>query len=201
MTTTPTQQTAIEVLTEVGYEGFVKALFNRSGDLSKDFTHAVLGIITECQEYLTATDEVNAIEEAGDLAFYLTALKQVLDDFSPTNEAEHSDLVDAAVQRLVSTDAESMDIYVEWLDVAKRWVGYGKAPTMSTTQLLAEASALMNLIIMQGMAGDTEMHVILLANVDKLLKRYNGMKFDAERAVNRDLAAERRVLEGHAVEA
>jgi hypothetical protein len=48
-----TQKTAIEVLTEVGYEGFVKALFNRSGDLPKDFAHAVLGIVTECHEYLT----------------------------------------------------------------------------------------------------------------------------------------------------
>jgi hypothetical protein len=43
------------------------------------------------------------------------------------------------------------------------------------------------------------MSVIMVANVDKLLKRYNGMQFDAERAVSRDLPAERTVLESHAV--
>ena len=194
-----TPKTAIEVLTEVGYEGFVKSLFNRSGDLPKDFTHAILGLVTECHEYLTATDEVNAIEEAGDLAFYLTALKQVLDEMSPTDEDEYFKLLDAAVMRMTASETKIMDVYAEWLDLAKRWIGYGKAPTMSTTELLAEASAMMNLVIEQGKASDTEMHLILVVNVDKLLKRYNGMQFNAERAVNRDLPAERAVLESHAV--
>ena len=92
-----------------------------------------------------------------------------------------------------------MDELVEWLDLAKRWVGYGKAPTMSTTQLVAEASALVSFVLDRGDAEDVEMSVIMVANVDKLLKRYNGMQFDAERAVSRDLPAERTVLESHAV--
>lgn len=194
-----TQLTSIEVLATVGYEGFVKALYNRSGDLSKDFTHAVLGIITECHEYLTATDEVNAIEEAGDLAFYITALKQVLDDFVPTDLEKFSRLNDEAYERMEAEDFEIMDTFVEWLDLAKRWVGYGKPPTMSTTQVLAEAGALADFVVDQGAAADVDMHVILKVNVEKLLKRYNGMQFNAERAVNRDLSAERGVLETHAV--
>jgi hypothetical protein len=194
-----TQQTAIEVLTTVGYEGFVKALYNRSGDLSKDFTHAVLGIITESHEYLTATDEVNAIEEAGDLAFYLTALKQVLNDISPTDEVAFDTLTDAAFARMGAEDFQIMNTFVEWLDLAKRWVGYGKAPTMTTTELLAEAAALVGFVVEHGAAEHTPMEVILKTNVEKLLKRYNGMAFNAERAVNRDLPAERKVLETHAV--
>lgn len=194
-----TPKTAIEVLTEVGYEGFVKALYNRSGDLSKDFAHAVLGIVTECHEYLTATDQVNAIEEAGDLCFYLTALKQVLDDVGTFDESEFDKLVDAACTRMDAEGFKVMDEFVEWLDLAKRWVGYGKAPTMSPTQLMAEAAALVSFVIDKGAASNVDMPVIMVTNVDKLLKRYNGMKFDAERAVNRDLPAERAVLESHAV--
>lgn len=193
-----TQQTATEVLATVGYEGFVKSLYNRTGDLSKDFTHAVLGIITECHEYLTATDAVNAVEEAGDLCFYLTALKQILDEMSPTDDEAYDNLCDAAAERMGQEGFQIVDTYVEWLDLAKRWVGYGKAPTMSTTELLAEASSLVSFVIGCGVYGDPDMKTVIVTNVEKLLKRYNGMKFDAERAVQRDLFAEREVLEAHA---
>jgi hypothetical protein len=195
-----TQPTATEVLQTVTYDGFVKSLFNRSGDLSKDFTHAVLGIITESHEYLMATDMVNAIEEAGDLAFYLTALKQVLDDFSPTNQEEFEKLITPAIDRINQPGGVELDEhFTEWLDLAKRWIGYGKAPTMTTTQLLAEASALVNVVIEGGAAQEVDMRKIVLVNVEKLLKRYNGMTFDAERAVTRDLFAEREVLEANAI--
>lgn len=194
-----TPKTAIEVLAEVGYEGFVKALYNRSGDLSKDFTHAVLGIVTECHEYLTATDQVNAIEEAGDLCFYLTALTQVLQAVGAFDEGEFDRLTEEAVVRMDAEGFQIMDEFVEWLDLAKRWVGYGKAPTMSHTQLMAEAAALVSFVIDKGAAANVGMPVVMVTNVDKLLKRYNGMAFNAERAVNRDLPAERAVLESHAV--
>lgn len=192
------QQTAIEVLATVGYEGFVKSLYNRTGDLSKDFSHAVLGIVTECHEYLTATDEVNAVEEAGDLCFYLTALKQVLDEMSPIDDEAYNKLYDAASARMETEDFQVVSTYVEWLDLAKRWVGYGKSPTMHTTELLANASALVSFVVSCGPVGEPDMHKVLLVNVEKLLQRYNGMTFSAERAVNRDLFAEREVLETHA---
>jgi hypothetical protein len=126
-------------------------------------------------------------------------MKQVLDDVGTYDEVEFDKLVEAACTRLDAEGFQLMDELVEWLDLAKRWVGYGKAPTMSTTQLVAEASALVSFVLDRGDAEDVEMSVIMVANVDKLLKRYNGMQFDAERAVSRDLPAERTVLESHAV--
>jgi hypothetical protein len=36
---------------------------------------------------------------------------------------------------------------------------------------------------------------VLKANVEKLLLRYKGLKFSAEKAVDRDVASEREVLE------
>lgn len=188
-------QTAAEVLEEIGYDGFVRSLYNRTGDLSKDFTHAVLGLVTESHEYLNATDRVNAVEEAGDLMFYHEALRQVLNDLSPINVEEVHKAYDMALSDL-NGDVNLTDMHTEWLDIAKRWIGYGKAPTMSTSKLLGEAAALLTITIPAGMLNDDdEVEQIILTNVSKLMKRYNGIKFSAERAVQRDLFAERDVLE------
>ena len=193
-------KTAQEVMTTVGYPNFVRSLLNRSGDPSKDFTHCVLGIITEIHEYSNATDQVNAIEEAGDLIFYAEGLRQVLNDYAPIDVNGVLPLMEEVMERL--TVAELDDVAVEWLDLAKRWVGYGKAPTMSTTQLVAEAQGLVAVVIARGGAAGTVVDSgraqIEIVNVEKLLKRYNGMVFNADRAVNRDLPAERAVLEASA---
>jgi len=189
-------QTAEEVLATVKYSGFVRALYNRSGDISKDFAHAVLGLVTESHEYLTATDKVNAIEEVGDLAFYLEALNQVLNDHSPTNEDDVLKYYSEVLATLQG-DVNLTAMHTEWLDLAKRWIGYGKAPTMSTSQLVAEATAMLTITIPVGLLDDEfDLDEAILINVRKLLKRYNGMTFSADRAVNRDLTAERAVLEG-----
>jgi NTP pyrophosphatase (non-canonical NTP hydrolase) len=190
-------QTAEQVLATVKYSGFVKSLYNRSGDISKDFSHAVLGLVTESREYLQATDKVNAIEEVGDLMFYLEALRQVLGDHAPINEdevlKEYGEVLSA-----ISGDVNLTDMHTEWLDLAKRWIGYGKAPTMTTSKLLAEATVLLTITIPAGILGDDDYDLddVIRTNVRKLLKRYNGMTFSAELAVNRDLDAERSVLEG-----
>ncbi len=189
-------QTAEQVLATVKYSGFVRSLYNRSGDISKDFAHAVLGLVTETHEYLTATDKVNAIEEVGDLMFYLEALRQVLNDHSPINEDEVLEVYSQVLAEL-DGDINLTDMHTEWLDIAKRWIGYGKAPTMSTSRLLAEATVLMTITIPAGMLDDEyDLEDVTLVNVRKLLKRYNGMTFSADRAVNRDLLAERSALEG-----
>lgn len=194
-----TQQTAIEVLNDIGYEGFVKALYNRTGDLSKDFTHAVLGLVTEIDEYGHAVDMVHAKEEMGDIIFYMTALKIVLDDLSPTGDnAAFSKAMDELMASTNLASYSVSDQCVEWLDLAKRWIGYGKAPTMPTVELLAEASLLIFVAIEEGIGTDIPMPEVIVANVEKLMKRYNGLTFNAERAVNRDVAAERAVLEASA---
>lgn len=189
-------QTPEEILTTIGYHAFVKSLYNRTGDMSKDFSHAVLGIVTETHEYLNATDKVNAIEEAGDLAFYATALHQVLNDFSPIDEDELDRLEDEILAKLqLDEEVNITEMHVEWLDLAKRWIGYGKAPTMSTTRLMAEATAMLNITMPIGILETDDAKEVLIANVRKLMKRYNGIKFDADLAVNRDTAAEREQLE------
>lgn len=186
--------TATEVLATVGYPGFVRSLFNRSGDLAKDFTHAVLGIITECHEYINATDATNALEEAGDLAFYFEAARQVLDELAPLDPEGFQAFESAALEALPH-QYSLQDFATPWLDMAKRWVGYGKAPTMPTTQILAGLSVLICASVMSCKPTGFDQDLVETANIEKLLERYNGMRFDAERAVNRDTEKEHAVLE------
>lgn len=203
-TQSPTTPTADEILASAeGYDGFVRSLFNRSGDPSKDFTHAILGILTECHEYLNATDEVNALEEAGDLLFYVCALKQVLVDAYPSMAAD----VEALQASDLHVILEELDA-VEWaptalidqgtllMDIAKRWVGYGKAPEAATVALLlARCTCLAGYITESGPLKEEDFDRAVKANVEKLLTRYNGVKFDAARAVTRNLGEERGALE------
>lgn len=201
------EQMEIEVqsiLNNEGYDGFVRGLFNRTGDLSKDFTHAVLGLSTECYELIKAPDHVNGVEEGGDLMFYYMALDQVLDDcdwlsFEATELALAND--HPSVQySLGHTAQEAMDFALNQLqDIAKRWVGYGKAPEGSTTAITLHAGAAlraaMQISCLRFSAQSNIEPVLIKANIAKLLKRYKGKKFNAEHAVNRDVAAERVVLE------
>lgn len=186
---------------QAAYPDFVRRLYNRTGDLSKDFAHAILGIVTEIHEFRTATDDVNALEELGDLFFYTEALEQVLDEFdqefSATLAVDH--LVRPAAIALVdrvrgSTSGHIIDQEVKkLLDHAKRWVGYGKAPAAPIT-VFVDVCVLVSLV--EHLAPTQfALDRVLEANMKKLLKRYPTGEFDAFRAVVRDLEAERAVLQ------
>lgn len=197
---------ADKILREEGYEAFVAGLYNRTGDLSKDFAHAVLGLRTECHELLQARDLVNGIEEAGDLYFYGEALTQVVKDFTgepmtlinPDEMAAHP----AVAFGLAHSAQETMEYALNQLeDMAKRWVGYGKAPAVTTLDVMllsgaAARSALQMSVVRAHLdQGERFDHVVMVTNITKLMDRYKGRKFDADRAVNRDIDAERRTLE------
>lgn len=208
---TTTQNTlaadAQAVLDDIGYIGFVRALFNRSGDPSKDFTHAVLGIVTEVHEYMQATDAVNAVEEAGDLYFYALALQQVVGDFLGKEGCES-----IVCHETLESDAFALDAFnfctssqaaeevlrrcTELLDEAKRWVGYGSLPKQPLGVIYAKALNLVSYVVAHGPAQANSPDEIISVNVQKLLKRYQGIVFSADKAMNRDVVAEREVLEG-----
>jgi hypothetical protein len=204
-----TQQdlTPERVLAEIGYPQFVAGLFSRDkgGDLSKDFTHAVLGIATEVRELRNATDDVNALEEKGDLVFYGIALAVVVQDiiglaFSDDQWESFTSYVDEIHEQCAINEIDPFDFIddavTHLLDQAKRWVGYGRKPE-DFVQTTREALGLISFAVEQT-PWDHEDPLILLANVAKLIDRYKGLKFDAERAINRDTAAERTLLEQHA---
>ena len=180
------------------YGAFVRKLFNRSGDPSKDFTHAILGIATEIHELQNATDAVNAIEELGDLSFYLVALGQVVEDhegvltgdFDP--EEGLRTLID--LSRSTSINTAIANTVNTLLDDAKRWVGYGKKPK-SLPEVFRTCAELVIFVNMTSQYTCRDSSKILRANMAKLLERYPGGEFSQYHALVRDLDAERVVLQ------
>jgi hypothetical protein len=179
------------------YYDFVARLFNRSGDPSKDCAHALLGIVTEIHEYLSATDDVNGLEELGDLAFYVMALRQVIETVIgpfPDNDLDPSLKEFTEQAKDVGISAVIAGVANELLDIAKRWIGYGKEPK-DFIQLYTVARALVHYVNITGPYPSYEPKRIEVVNMAKLLKRYPGGEFDAYRAVVRDLEGERVVLQ------
>lgn len=207
MSDTQTQAplTADEILAAPdGYNQFVQGLFNRTGDISKDFTHAVLGLLTECDEYLRAPDKVNAIEEAGDHLFFLTAFRIVVAEhlgdeafiaviLQATSVLEAQ--INSAYGRRVKEVLLEQSVFA--MDICKRWVGYGKEPTVTQlTELVGRLFAVSGVVLESGEHfWQIDFSQAQRVNVEKLLDRYNGTRFNADRAVNRDLAHERETLE------
>lgn len=186
------------------YDEFVRTLFQRSPhlDYSKDFTHAILGVVTEIHELRNATDAINAVEESGDLLFYVGALNQVATDalgatydtlkdyFSPA-DAQDVKTRYRVMMDCVSNSAVDHELN-DLLDHAKRWVGYGKAPAN-----MASVCALVSLIASSELAAATikfdiepSTEEIVRANMRKLEARYKDRKFTQDQALNRDLGSE-----------
>lgn len=181
------------------YDQFVRKLFNRSGDPSKDFTHAILGIVTEIHEYLSAPDEVNAREELGGLAFYEVALGQVITDligpFTPMPLGDglqylHDQAIRAGCSGIIANTCNTL------LDDAKRWVGYNKQPK-SLIEVYSAARELIYFVNQTGPYPDSDSQRIQRTNMAKLLKRYPGGEYSQYHALVRDLGAERAVLESN----
>lgn len=183
------------------YKAFVAKLFHRNGDLSKDLAHAVLGIYTESYELRHATDRTNAIEEGGDLTFFVVALSLVVHEAiaeAPVDPEEIQNIWRRIRQESTAAPAAFVieSFNVRLADIAKRWVGYGKQPTW---QQMVEANMLgahvLSLALGSSWVAQDSDEFLIRANMAKLLKRYPGGEFDAYRAVNRDVEAERAAIQ------
>lgn len=196
--------------TPVKYADFVRRLFNTSkDDISKDFTHAILGVATEVRELRDAVDAVNALEERGDLRFYVVALAQVIGDgvgaYPYLDDIRRSAFETA--QDLQTTDSDrdlehDLDLRVnDLLDHAKRWVGYGKAPDnllrVMHDVFVVEYLAPRLCPFVTEYIPDSKVEAV---NMAKLLKRYPGGDFSAFHALQRDLEAERETLQAASVD-
>ena len=195
----------------VTYSAFVRRLF-RPMDKASMFTHAVLGLCTEHQEALLAPNKENYIEELGDYQFFLVAMIQQLD----------ADVVGSLDLRLVGQLADKLEQEAQQchrdfdgclngepapadfasaaktalLDIAKRWLAYGKEPNAEATQqAVAAALALQCSLDMDCMeeCDGPVMPLLIRTNVAKLEARYKGT-FSTEQALNRDTQGEMNAL-------
>lgn len=182
----------------ISYDEFVKTLFNTSGDLSKDFTHALLGIVTETHEYMNSTDAVNGLEELGDLEFYITAMRQVVER-AVGRPLTIGDMDDEGIKAIFNPAEASghVDLGVfanDLLDHAKRWIGYGKQPE-NLVNIFGAVCYFTTFVNLNGPHPNKDVDEIIAANRRKLSKRYEGLKFTQQAALNRDLDSERAALQ------
>ena len=187
-------------ITNQDYTDFVRKLFNRQDDVSKDYAHAVLGVVTEVHEYLNAVDEVNALEELGDLEFFVEAFAQVVADVTGERpDLSEDDMLAAAIewapleQDLLPAIQTTLN---ELTNTVKRWVGYGKQPE-NLPELWKIAAFVVFAANQAGRYPTVDRQLVRAANVRKLLKRYPEGEFNQMRALVRDVEAERDAIQGN----
>lgn len=208
------------MITPDEYRAFVANLFFRNGDLSKDFAHAAMGIHEELQEGRHATSDGNAIEEAGDLLFFGTAAEFVLQehlaslgdtaiDEQPYGLLHCLELTKGDAPVVGGVIQSSLDLTLlnsgeptvywtpaaELLVRAKKWVGYGAAPSIQQARELivhtiaATWGGVHIMLSPRNHELDTMFQTAARANMAKLGQRYKE-GFSLTSAEDRDLAAE-----------
>lgn len=162
------------------------------GSLQANLCHMVLGIVSENEEYLKAiveNDLVNAKEEQADQCWYIANYCTYRNfDFEEICENMYD-----ALDELENWEQETSlyDVYVSKLaDQVKKYMAYDKPLDVNIEKKALKA------IILSLTFEDTgfDLNIDLQKNIDKLKQRYPE-KFTTENALNRDLEAERKILE------
>lgn len=162
------------------------------GDLRLNLSHMVLGIISENEEFIKAVvndDMINAKEEQCDIMWYV---------------ANYCNLRNFDLQEICDNMWDAMDNLEDWeqevsiydvyssklSDYVKKYIAYGK-PLDEKLEMQALQAIVLSLTF-----EDTSLdfEVDLQKNIDKLKERYPD-KFTNENALNRNLDAERKILE------
>ena len=120
-------------------------------------------------------------------------------------EPSYDEFVAALTSRpVVNLDSQQVDMLHgviglvtesgELLDQLKKHIYYGRP--LDRVNMIEEIGDLEFYLSMLRQALHVSREEVLSTNMAKLMSRYPGGKFDAERAINRDLAKERQTLEG-----
>jgi len=192
-------------ITHDDYARFVAGLFFRNpGDLSKDFAHAVMGILEEVDEMCAAEDRTNLIEEMGDLEFFAEAAKIVmierLANLRCRGAAAQAGLIARALAAHAAAPFGTADESLSrLLGRAKKWVGYGAEPdTEESLDLVHDVEQVLCISLEDaaralGIPPQEVSDLAREANIAKLQHRYKG-GFSLQAAAQRDLQGERTAL-------
>lgn len=151
----------------IPYSVFVSRLFIKPETVAGKLAHAAVGIVGELMELRGATDREEALEELGDLKFYVQAARNHLPDWPATSSMY------PATQFLAQLGAEVLAC--ELLDFAKKLWIYEKELTepIAKAMLVDLAGISYALEIITSQLGFTDEQVELY-NRKKLLTRYEG---------------------------
>lgn len=152
--------------------------------------HAVMGILTETEElldnHLIQKDETNILEEVGDITWYLAIIGREYNMNFPSDlPLSNEDPMKIVISIIKQT--------CKLLDMLKKKLYYNKPindesfKQISTLVMILTQSYMNHYSIDIKGSFDT--------NIKKLKARY-GEKFSSDKAINRDLETERKILEG-----
>lgn len=169
---------------------------NQEGRPAELYLHGIIGMISEFSEIEMIDSGVNAIEEIGDVLWYLACCQRAI-GFSLSPVATDCATLSGSKQSLLMLYHSSTA-----LDTAKRWWMYGKSPAVdvASKQALGIAQCAVNLVMIHaagslGLPAQDVIQAARIANIAKLQKRYPE-KFTQDRAINRDVASEYKAMAG-----
>ena len=172
--------------------------FNCQDEFYQKILHAVIGSLTEVEEILENYEDgelvvdINkqgsVVEESADIFWYLSILFREL-NIRNYNYKPNEFKIDVPFNTLLSFTTVSL----KFLDLLKKKIFYNKEiPKETMIDLSIKLHSLLSHFCNQYNA---DIDVILEKNISKLKSRY-GEKFSSDKAINRDLETERKILEG-----
>lgn len=173
------------------YQELAKRTCASLGDERLDLSHMILGIISEQEEYLKACveeDEVNQREELADYLWYVAnyCTFRNFDFYKLVQEYQYGFDLQGWEQEVSTFDVFSSKL----ADYVKKFIAYGKPIDRDL-----EERALGGIIFSIGLEYcNFNFAEDLDRNIKKLQQRFPE-KFTTENALNRDLIAERKILE------
>lgn len=156
--------------------------------------HATIGILTEVEElldnHLGKVDKTNILEEVGDITWYLAIIGREYNlDFPTDMPLSHEDPMKIVVSIIKQT--------CKLLDFLKKKLYYNKP---INDESFKQITTLVMVLIQSYMNyHNIDIKGSFDINIAKLKSRY-GDKFSSEKAINRDLETERKILETKPVE-
>jgi NTP pyrophosphatase (non-canonical NTP hydrolase) len=156
------------------------------------YLHAVIGSLTEIEElldnYENEMDPINLIEEIGDVFWYLSILFRELNLDISDNQTTIEESIDTPFKTILAFLKENLKM----LDSLKKKLYYNKE--INIIDFITSTFRLYTLLEHYCNFYKTDISLILDRNISKLKARY-GEKFSSERAINRDLEIEKKILE------
>lgn len=177
------------------YKNFTKRTLPDLGSQVLNSVHMVLGFVSESYELAEAVqkeDLVNAGEEIGDKLWYLANYINV-NELEFDLEFQKEPVPVSYIGQVDSQGANFFILETELADYDKKWLAYGKERDRQKMSIIATKLfyAYNNMLIYM----ELDPSIVMSRNIAKLLIRFPD-KFTEEDANNRDLIAERAVLEG-----
>jgi len=154
------------------------------GHVSADLLHATLGLSDELSEYQLSKSWLNAVEELGDLCWFIALAAKEL-DFDPYKSLEHFKRANPQLPILAETIGE-------FVSLVKKSFAYG-APLDSNRLRFLLSTMIVRIEAIAEAKSDRTLDEVLAGNIAKLQARYPD-KFTEAAAITRHIPTEARAL-------